>query len=242
MAFRTEFLDWWWSWEPLQRSCVRCGWCTAPYTPYTRPKQRLSRQPPIKKLGAEFHILQLNILCSWWWAYVPETYRTKNTSIKSPSCIKLAFHFISWGRCTFKQPSSLLYCFSIFIIRDQISYLCKILMRTLIIIHVSLVVFHNLRRSYASLHISFSYIILCQSEKLNFIIAKTNVSLRRALSFLSSEYSSNHEINNTAKSEVVYYKCDRFIHFPRCSFSSNVLRLAFSVSYFVTQEIYSKRL
>jgi len=26
-------------------------------------------------------------------------------SIKLPCCIKLAFHFISWGRCTVKQPS-----------------------------------------------------------------------------------------------------------------------------------------
>ena len=29
MAFCTEFLDGWWSWEPLRRSCVRCGWCRA---------------------------------------------------------------------------------------------------------------------------------------------------------------------------------------------------------------------
>jgi len=29
------------------------------------------------------------------WAYVPETFRAKNTSVKIPSCIKLAFHFIS---------------------------------------------------------------------------------------------------------------------------------------------------
>jgi len=34
---------------------------TAPSAPYTRPKQRLSRQPPIYKLGAENHMLQLNI-------------------------------------------------------------------------------------------------------------------------------------------------------------------------------------
>ena len=25
----TEFLDGWWSREPLRRSCVRCGWCRA---------------------------------------------------------------------------------------------------------------------------------------------------------------------------------------------------------------------
>jgi len=51
-------------------------------------------------------MLQLNIQCSWWWAYAPETCRAKNTSIKLPSSIKLAFHFISWGRCTVKQPSN----------------------------------------------------------------------------------------------------------------------------------------
>ena len=32
--------------------------------------------------------------------------RAKNTPIKLPCCIKLAFHFISWGRCTVKQTSS----------------------------------------------------------------------------------------------------------------------------------------
>jgi len=29
MVLCTEFLDGWWSWEPLCRSCVRCGWCSA---------------------------------------------------------------------------------------------------------------------------------------------------------------------------------------------------------------------
>jgi len=33
----------------------------APSPPYTRPTQRLSRPPPIQKLGAENRILQLNI-------------------------------------------------------------------------------------------------------------------------------------------------------------------------------------
>jgi len=68
---------------------------TAPSAPYTRPTQRLSRPPSIHKLGAENHTLQLNIKCSWWWAYVPETCRAKNTSIKLTSCIKMGFHFIS---------------------------------------------------------------------------------------------------------------------------------------------------
>ena len=33
----------------------------APLAPYTRPMQRLSRPQPIQKLGAENHMLQLNI-------------------------------------------------------------------------------------------------------------------------------------------------------------------------------------
>jgi len=43
--------------------------------------------------------------------HVPETCRAENTSIKLPCCIKLAFHIISWGRCTVKQPSSFLLYF-----------------------------------------------------------------------------------------------------------------------------------
>ena len=34
---------------------------TAPSAPHTRPTQRLSRPPTIQKLGAENHMLQLNI-------------------------------------------------------------------------------------------------------------------------------------------------------------------------------------
>jgi len=34
---------------------------TAPSAPYTRPTQRLSRPPPIHKLGAENHMPQINI-------------------------------------------------------------------------------------------------------------------------------------------------------------------------------------
>ena len=68
---------------------------TAPSAPHTRPTQRLSRSPPIQKLGAENHMLQLNVWSSWRWAYVPETCRAKNTLIKSPCCIKLAFQITS---------------------------------------------------------------------------------------------------------------------------------------------------
>ena len=66
----------------------------APSAPHTRPTQQLSRPPPIQNLGAENRMLQL-VWYSWWWAYVPETCRPKNTSIKLPCCIKLAFHIIS---------------------------------------------------------------------------------------------------------------------------------------------------
>jgi len=36
-AWITEFLDGWWSYRPLRRSCVRCWWCRASSAPYTRP-------------------------------------------------------------------------------------------------------------------------------------------------------------------------------------------------------------
>ena len=46
MVSCTEFLDGWWYWQPLHRSCVRCWWCRkAPSAPYTPPTQRLSKPP-----------------------------------------------------------------------------------------------------------------------------------------------------------------------------------------------------
>ena len=99
MVFCTEFLDGWWSWDPLRRSCLRCGWCRAPSAPYTvalntttHPKTRCT-----KPYAATHHLMLMMV-------YVPETYRAKNTSIKLPSCIKLAFHIISWGRCRSINP------------------------------------------------------------------------------------------------------------------------------------------
>ena len=62
----SEFLDGWWSWEPLPRLCVRCGWCMAPSALYTRPTQQLSRPPPIQKLGKPYaanqHIIIIIII------------------------------------------------------------------------------------------------------------------------------------------------------------------------------------
>jgi len=76
-------------WVVVLRAAARSS------APKTWPTQLLSWPPLFQKLGAENHMLQLNIQCSWWWAYVPETCRTNNTSIKLRSCIKLALHFIS---------------------------------------------------------------------------------------------------------------------------------------------------
>jgi len=78
MVFCTEFLDGWWSWEQLRRLCVRCEWCRASH----------------------------GTIRTVHTTYAAALKTTTNTSIKLSSCIKLAFHFISWGRCTVKQPSS----------------------------------------------------------------------------------------------------------------------------------------
>ena len=93
------------------RSCVRCGFCratarqhphrthdlttyTAALTTTTHPKTRC------RKPYAATQSLMLLMMC-----LLPETCRAKNTLIKLPCCIKLAFQIISWGRCTVKQPS-----------------------------------------------------------------------------------------------------------------------------------------
>jgi len=88
------FLNRLFGWAVVLRA-VRMVLCTAPSAPYTQPTQQLSRPPPIQKLSAENHMLQPNIWCSWWWVYVPKTCRAKNTVIKLPCCIKLAFQIIS---------------------------------------------------------------------------------------------------------------------------------------------------
>ena len=128
MVFCTEFLDGWRSWEKLHGSCVWCGWdgvvqlirtapswvvctvqmgwccvtqshstiCTVHTThtdalkTTTHPKT-WCREP----YAATQHLMLLVMgVC------------TRNMSIKLPCCIKLAFHIISWGRCTVKQPSN----------------------------------------------------------------------------------------------------------------------------------------
>ena len=87
-----------WMGGGLDSRCVGrvYGVCrTATSAPHTRPTQLLSRTPSIQKPGAENHMLQLNIWCSCWWAYILETCRAKNTVIKLPCCIKLAIQTIS---------------------------------------------------------------------------------------------------------------------------------------------------
>jgi len=44
-----------------RQDAVRMVPCMAPSTPHTRPTKRLSRPPPIQKLGAENRMLQVNI-------------------------------------------------------------------------------------------------------------------------------------------------------------------------------------
>ena len=96
MVFCTEFVDGWWSWEPLRRSCVRCGWCRATHQHRTHDlcSGSLDHHPSKNSV-------QKTICCNTTsnapddGAYVPETCRSKNTLIKSPCCIKLAFQIIS---------------------------------------------------------------------------------------------------------------------------------------------------
>jgi len=61
MVFCTEF----WMGGRLESRCIGrvygADGAVRRTAPYTRPTQRLSRRPPIQKLGAENHMLQLNI-------------------------------------------------------------------------------------------------------------------------------------------------------------------------------------
>jgi len=56
-GFCTEFLDGWRSWEPLLRSCLRCGWCRAPDDGLMYPKH------------VELRIHQQNYLVASSWHF-----------------------------------------------------------------------------------------------------------------------------------------------------------------------------
>ena len=105
MVFCTEFLDGWWSREPLCRSCIQCGWC--------RPHRTHDLRSGSQDHHPSKNWVQKTICCNSTsnapddGRMYPETCRAKNTSIKLPCCIKLAFQIISRGRCTVKQPSCL---------------------------------------------------------------------------------------------------------------------------------------
>ena len=77
---------------------------TATSAPHTRPTQRLSRPPPIQKLGAKNHMLQLNIQCSWWWAYIPETSRVKNTYLLTYSMVQSPSWEANWFEASQEIP------------------------------------------------------------------------------------------------------------------------------------------
>jgi len=74
-----------WMGGGLESRCVGCVYGTdGAVHGTTHPKARCR-----KPYAATQHLMLLMM------GYVPETCRAKNTSIKLPSCIKLAFHFIS---------------------------------------------------------------------------------------------------------------------------------------------------
>ena len=53
----SEFLDEWWSWEPLRRSCVRCGWCRETTTSAPHGDQN-----PYERFGKETNMLHLTVI------------------------------------------------------------------------------------------------------------------------------------------------------------------------------------
>jgi len=86
MVCCTEFFDGWWSWEPLRRSCLRCGWCRAPSS------------------GALDAELQPMVFCTefldGWWCWVEEfkylgTTLTNQNSIPEETKSRLR----SWNVC-----------------------------------------------------------------------------------------------------------------------------------------------
>ena len=165
---------------------LSCDSRTAPSALYTRPTQRLSRTSSIQKLGAENHMLQLNVWCSWWWAYVPKTCRAKNTSIKIPCCIKLAFQIISWGRCTVKQPSCYYKVVShVFIIFQRTLYVRKAGKRSIVTTDVRAYI-HN-THDFSILHIRAleNWIVTCRVDGIishflaTFRASRSDAKLRR---------------------------------------------------------------
>ena len=85
--------------------CLRCRWCRAArHHPHRKHDLRSGSQDHHPSKNS----VQKTICCNST-SNAPDDGRmypkSKNTSVKLPSCIKLAFHFISCERCTVQQPS-----------------------------------------------------------------------------------------------------------------------------------------
>ena len=92
-GFCTEFVNGWWSWEPLRRSCVRCGWCRA--TAETcRAKNTSIKLPCCIKFV--FYII------SWVYCYHAYHLLTCELSQLSPN----PWSFLDWSQNTVSEPCS----------------------------------------------------------------------------------------------------------------------------------------
>jgi len=61
MVFCTEFLDGWWSWEPLCRPCLWCGWCCAWHHPHCTHDPHSGSQDHYPSKNS----VQKTICCNW---------------------------------------------------------------------------------------------------------------------------------------------------------------------------------
>ena len=99
MVFCTDFLDGWWSWELLR---------AVPHHPHRTHDLHSGSQDHHPSKNS----VQKTIYCNSTsnapddGRMYPKQVALKNTLIKLPYCIKLAFQIISLSRCTVKQPSN----------------------------------------------------------------------------------------------------------------------------------------
>ena len=96
MVFCTQYVDGWWSWELLHRLCVRFGWC---------------RTHNLCSGSQDYHPstnwVRKTVSCNLTSSAPDGNMSIQGNFNKLHCCIKLALHFISWWRCTVKQPSKI---------------------------------------------------------------------------------------------------------------------------------------
>jgi len=67
MVFCSEFLDGWWSWQTVSKSCVRCGWCRATQshdTPDDGRKNRLKHVQHLTEINKLWNIASCWLYCT----------------------------------------------------------------------------------------------------------------------------------------------------------------------------------